>query len=276
MDGDLWMNRFFAFLIVVASVALFSEGASAAERYFTKEQIAGAGKHCVAGYHGTFGAAEVAVKFFAGNISDLNEQVSALGRATDPRDAPFVPKYVTKKVVLHPGRKVVSRLEQPNGGISADWSVTTWLADPGRLMEFHLQIDIWVGGGINLEDLVIPRGIEVEAGGGVPSKNRKNDSRPPAKRCPGEPRTVRRQPAPARGLFAHIELKSKLPAGTDGGVTEDPGARHQTPYCRRNPHVATVNHRADVTDWLCVTVKYDPQARSGCLRTTPSWYMADD
>jgi len=32
---------------------------------------------------------------------------------------------------------------------------------------------------------------------------------------------------PARGLFAHTEVKSKLPAGTDGGVTEDP--RRSTP-----------------------------------------------
>jgi hypothetical protein len=166
------MKGLFAFLIVEAVVALVSEGASAAERCFTEEQIAAAVKHCVAGYHGTFGATEVAVKFFAGNVSDLNEHVSSLGHATDPRDAPFVPKYVTKKVVLHPGRKVVSRLEQPNGGISADWLVTTWLADPGRLMEFHLQIDIWGGGGINLEGLDIPPGIEVDAGRGAPWKGR--------------------------------------------------------------------------------------------------------
>lgn len=160
------MKCLFALLIVEAVIA-FSAGASAAERYFTEEQIAAAGKHCVSGYHGTFGATEVAVKFFAGNVSDLNEQVAAFGRATGPRDAPFVPKYVTKKVVLHPGRKITSRLDQPNRDISVDWSATTWLADPGRLMEFHLQIDIWVGGGINLEDLVIPRGIEVDARRGV-------------------------------------------------------------------------------------------------------------
>lgn len=159
------MKSLLASLLLGAVVTFAGYGASAADRPFSDEQIAAEGINCVGGYHSTRGATEFAVKFFAGNSSAFHEHVTRLGTTPTPSDAPFVPKYVTKVVVLHPGKKTISRIDQPKRDIAADWSVTTWPADSVGPMKFHLQIDVWFGGQIQLEQLDVPSAFVVVSGG---------------------------------------------------------------------------------------------------------------
>jgi hypothetical protein len=148
--------------LVFGCLMLVIAGATAKEAFalgndFTKEQIAAAGKHCVHGYWVNLQN----VLFFAGDVAQLN------------RDLPkyLQGDYASRKVVLHVGTK---RAESPwdtkPRDTFADWSVNTW-DDPADAAKatprFLLQIDIWLGSKISLEDLRIPEGFEVVSGGEI-------------------------------------------------------------------------------------------------------------
>ena len=145
--------------LVFGCLLLVITGATVREAFafgndFTKDQIAAAGKHFV---HG-FWVDMQSVVFYAGDAAQLN------------RDLPkyLEGEYASRKVVLHVGTK---RAESPwdtqPRDTFADWSVSTW-DDPADAAKatprWLLQIDIWLGGKIKLEDLRIPEGFEVVSG----------------------------------------------------------------------------------------------------------------
>ena len=139
-------------LLVIAGVTV--KEAFAVGNDFTKDQIAAAGKHCV---HG-FWVNEQSVAFYAGDAAQLN------------RDLPkyLEGEYASRKVVLHVGTK---RAESPwdtkPRDTFADWTVNT-PDDPADAAKatprFLLQIDIWLGSKMKLEDLRIPERFEVVSG----------------------------------------------------------------------------------------------------------------
>lgn len=156
------MKRWITVMLVLVAAGMFAAEAFALKVDFTKEEVAAAGKHCVHGY--TVNVTTV-VAFFAGDAASFNEQLSTLGKSKHElqQDATFA----TKKVVLHPGPMVVSRYYKPERAISTDWSVTTWPEDRSNPSKVHLQIDIWLGGQIKLEELRIPADFEVVSGGEI-------------------------------------------------------------------------------------------------------------
>ncbi len=123
---------------------------------FTPEQIAAQGKNCVHGYWVNL----TSVTYFTGDAATLNDHFGTLGLKAKAT-------YATKKVVLHPGpKKASSPWDNAERNISTDWSVTLWL-DGGMNPGAHLQIDIWLGGQVKLEDLRIPADVEVVSGGEI-------------------------------------------------------------------------------------------------------------
>jgi hypothetical protein len=124
---------------------------------YTKDQIAAAGKHCV---HG-FWVNEQNVVFYSGDTAQLNRDLSKYLEG----------EYASRKVVLHVGTK---RAESPwdtkPRDTFADWSVNTW-DDPADAAKatprFLLQVDIWLGSKIKLEELRIPEGFAVVSGGEI-------------------------------------------------------------------------------------------------------------
>jgi len=151
------MKRWIILMFVLVVGSISAEEVFAVGLDFTKEQIAAAGKHCV---HG-FWVNEQTVVFYAGDTAQLN------------RDLPkyLEGQYATRKVVIHVGTK---RAESPwdtkPRETFADWSVNTWNdpADAAKAVpRMRMQIDIWLGSKIQLEDLRIPEGFEVVSGGEI-------------------------------------------------------------------------------------------------------------
>lgn len=151
------MKRSLTFVLVLVAGCMTAKEVFAVGSDFTKEQIAAAGKHCV---HG-FWANEQTVVVYAGDTAQLNRDLSKFLEG----------QYETRKVVLHVGTK---RAESPWDAkprdTFADWSVNTWddPADAAKAVpRMRMQIDIWLGGKIRLEDLRIPEGFEVDSGGEI-------------------------------------------------------------------------------------------------------------
>jgi hypothetical protein len=150
------MNRLLVGCVMLVIAGAPTE-AHAIGNDFTKDRIAVAGKHCV---HG-FWVNEQTVVFYAGDTSLLNRD---LVRLLDG-------KYASRKVVIHAGTK---RAESPWDAkprdTFADWSVNTW-DDPDDAAEavprMRMQIDIWLGSAIQLQDLRVPDGFEVVSGGEI-------------------------------------------------------------------------------------------------------------
>ena len=154
------MKQWLTFMLVLMLSGVNVKAVFAAGADFTKEQIAQIGKHCV---HG-FWLNEQTVIFYAGDTAELN------------RDLPkfLEGQYATRKVVVHAGiKKAESPWDQDLGTkreTLMDWSVNTY-DDPSDALEavprMHMQIDVWLGSKIQLEDLRIPEGFEVVSGGEI-------------------------------------------------------------------------------------------------------------
>ena len=144
------------FLLVVIAGATATE-ALALGADFNKDQIAAAGKHCV---HGYWLNAQTVV-FYAGDGAQLNRDLPKHLVGGD---------FASRKVVIHVGTK---RAESPwdtkARDTFADWSVNTDYRRDGAnaARRMHMQIDIWLGSNIRLEDLRIPDGFEVVSGGEI-------------------------------------------------------------------------------------------------------------
>lgn len=151
------MKRWMILMSVLVVGNMSDQEVFAAGNDFTQEQIAYAGKHCV---HG-FWLNEQIVVFYAGDTAQLN------------RDLPryLEGQYATRKVVIHVGTK---RAESPwdtkPRDTFADWSVNTWDDWEDAVQSvprMRMQIDIWLGSRIKLEDLRIPEEFEVVSGGEI-------------------------------------------------------------------------------------------------------------
>jgi hypothetical protein len=154
------MNFGFGVVLIEVVFMLLCQTVVSAERYFTEEQISAEGNHCVTGFFSNLGAREVCVKFYDGNAADLNSLLAKFVSPVDPKDAPFVPRFVSRKVVMHPVHKRVTRLDRPNRIVSANWSVTTWNANSRDGKEIHLVVDVYAGGGMNVDEVNVPEEFE--------------------------------------------------------------------------------------------------------------------
>lgn len=157
----MYDKRAFAFL----AFALMMFGLPGApvlseERYFTEEQIAAEGNHCVTGYFCDIGGKDVCVKFYDGNATDLSSLLAKFVSPVDPKDSPFIPRFVTRKVVMHATQKRVLRLDGSDRTITANWSVTTW-RQSGSSKELHLVIDIYTGDRMDGDAINLPKEFEV-------------------------------------------------------------------------------------------------------------------
>ena len=150
-----WM----AALLVLVTVSMLAKEAFALLVPFSKERIAAAGKHCVHGYDGNLGQVGM---YFAGDASAFNEAIRL--KAPSEIEEALRPAYASKKVVLHPGPMVVPDYVAGRDDLATDWLVTTWHEDQSGRLEWHLQIDIWLGGQIKLDELHIPVDFAVESG----------------------------------------------------------------------------------------------------------------
>ena len=136
---------------------ILSSRAFALGNDFTKDQIATAGKPCVHGFQ----VNEQIVVFFTGDAAQLNRDLLKYLEG----------EYASRKVVLHVGTKrVESPWDSKPRDTFADWSVNTWddPADAAKAVpRMRMQIDIWLGSKIKLEDLRVPEGFEVVSGGEI-------------------------------------------------------------------------------------------------------------
>lgn len=151
------MNRLTTSLGTLAITAVAASSLLALGSDMNKEQLAAAGEHCV---HG-FWVNEQTVLFFAGDAAQLN------------RDLPkhLEGNYAVRKIVIHPGtQRAGSPWDAKPRDLFADWSVNTY-DDPDDAARatprFVMQIDVWLGSKIKLEDLRIPAGFQVESGGEI-------------------------------------------------------------------------------------------------------------
>jgi hypothetical protein len=151
------MKRLLFGLLFVVIAGVTAREARALGSDFTTDQIAAAGKHCVHGYW----VNEQTVVFYAGDAAQLNRDLLRYLEG----------EYASRKVVLHVGTK---RAESPwdtqARDTFADWSVNTWddPADAAKAVpRMRMQIDVWLGSKIKLEDLRIPEGFEVVSGGEI-------------------------------------------------------------------------------------------------------------
>jgi hypothetical protein len=132
---------------------------------FTDDRITASGKYCVHGFYGNHGAVGT---YYAGAPSAFHEVLTTLLEA---KEGPFSgPNFSSKKIVLHSGRGVVPSYVVPDKTISTDWLVQTWPVLDSELKgppAFHLQIDVWLGGNLELDKLKIPDGFTVESGGEI-------------------------------------------------------------------------------------------------------------
>ena len=127
---------------------------------FSKARIAAAGKHCVHGYDGNFGAVGT---YYAGDTAAINEQLANFGK---PKTASiFNTSFVSKTVVLHVGPMVVPKYLDRKREIPTDWLVQTFRrSDSGKFGGLRLHVDIWLGGRVKLSELRIPADFTVKSG----------------------------------------------------------------------------------------------------------------
>ena len=148
------MKRLIFGVLTIIVAAATAKQAFALGSDFSKDQIAAAGKHCV---HG-FWVNQQTVMFYAGDTAQLNRDLAKLLEG----------QYAARKVVIHSGTsKARSPWDTKDRDIGVDWSVNTWddPADAAKAVpRMLMNIDIWLGSKINLNDLRIPRGFEVAAG----------------------------------------------------------------------------------------------------------------
>lgn len=152
-----------AVLVLVTMGVLFQD-ASAWLSPFSKERIRAAGKYCVHGYDGNFGTVGT---YYAGDAVAFNAQIAAhfkLGIVRRADELEVGGDYVTRTVVLHPGSKVVPRYLDKTGKLSTDWLVTSWRGDLAGEGGWHLRVDVWLGDRIKLDELRIPQGYAVKSG----------------------------------------------------------------------------------------------------------------
>jgi len=153
------MKRFMFGLLLLSITGATASKALAWGSDFTKDQIATAGKHCV---HG-FWVNQQTVVFYAGDAFLLNREFSKCLEG----------EFALRKVVIHVGtKKAESPWDTKARDTFADWSVNTntWddPADAAKAVpRMQLQIDIWLGSKIKLEDLRIPEEFEVVSDGEI-------------------------------------------------------------------------------------------------------------
>jgi hypothetical protein len=142
---------------IVACILAMPSIASAWGIDMKKEELAAVGKHCVHGYY----VNETSVVFFQGNAVQLNDDLSKL------KDA----RLASRKLVIHPGtQRAKSPWDKQVRDTFADWSVMTYddPADAAKAVpRVRLQIDVWLGNKIDLSELRVPEGIEVQSGGEI-------------------------------------------------------------------------------------------------------------
>jgi hypothetical protein len=145
------------FGIIFVAITAAATDAFALGSDLSKAELSSAGKHCV---HG-FWVNEQTVLFFAGDANQLN------------RDLPkyLEGSYASRKVVIHAGTtRAKSPWDKQARDTLADWSVNTF-DDPADAAQatprMRLQIDLWLGSKIALDDLRIPDGFEVVSGGEI-------------------------------------------------------------------------------------------------------------
>jgi hypothetical protein len=150
------MNRWLLALAGVFALATAAE-AWALGSDLSQKEIVAHGKHCV---HG-FWVNEQTVTFYAGDAELLNRDLVKLLEG----------QYASRKVVIHAGTKrAESPWDKQPRDVFADWSVNTW-DDPEdaakAVPRMRMQVDVWLGSKIKLEDLRIPAGFEVVSGGEI-------------------------------------------------------------------------------------------------------------
>ena len=128
---------------------------------FSKDRIEAEGKNCVHGFMGNFGEDGI---FYAGKTSELNEHLRAL--EANERNS-------EKTIIIHPGAMVLPGYLKPEHETSVDWLLSRRPNPPveskiklykGPLPStFRVQIDIWLGGNIKLDELKIPQDFEVRS-----------------------------------------------------------------------------------------------------------------
>lgn len=153
------MKRCIPLLVALVTLIAFSTEAFAWLIPFSKERIAATGKYCVHGYDGNLGSVG---KYFAGDAAAFNQEVLTIGKAKDGFGMETT--FATRTVILHPGPKVVPRHIEPKSDITTDWLVTTWRGSRSGRSGLHVQVDVWVGGRIKLDELQIPADFTVESG----------------------------------------------------------------------------------------------------------------
>jgi hypothetical protein len=149
------MKRWMIFVLVLAAGSMSAKEVFALGSDFTKNQLATFGEHCV---HGFWVNGDT-VTYYAGDTAQLNRDLqNCVGGQCKSR-----------KVVIHVGtNRAKSPWDTKPRDIFADWSVNT-TDDPAdeAAPRIRMQIDIWLGSKIKLEDLRIPKGFEVVSGGEV-------------------------------------------------------------------------------------------------------------
>jgi len=139
------------------------------------KERAAMGAHCVHGYW----VNESQCVYYAGDVALLNADLAKLEASS--KDLPIT--FATRKIIIHAGTKqAASPWDKGPRDIPADWSVQTFDEPndaakpvPGR----HLQVDIWIGSRLKLNDIQIPAGFAVESGGEIEAFVRKSASRHP-------------------------------------------------------------------------------------------------
>jgi hypothetical protein len=97
--------------------------------------------------------------YCAGDTRDLNLFLQAYARVPD---APL-------KLVLHPGNRSVNN--PPVGKPVKEAIDVDWLLHIEKKLGIdetqRISVDVWLGGNIELEDLVVPKNIDVQSGGEI-------------------------------------------------------------------------------------------------------------
>jgi hypothetical protein len=157
LERRIPMSRLKIGFLVLAMSATTATEVFAWEFDFTKEQRAAAGKHCV---HGFF-SNESTVAYYFGDAAQINLDLPKLLEG----------RYATRTVVLHVGTMpAATSWDKKARDTFADWSIQTF-DDPAdatkAVPRMRLQVDIWLGGKINLEKISVPKEFEVVSGGEI-------------------------------------------------------------------------------------------------------------
>jgi hypothetical protein len=151
------MKRSHLGLVAIALVTTAAARVLALGVDLTPQEIAQRGKHCVHGYW----INERQVTFYAGDTAQLNRDLAKMLEGS----------YASRKVLIHAGTTSAgSPWDKARRNIAADWSVDTY-DDPDdaarAVPRFRLQVDIWLGSKIKLDDLRIPPQFDVASAGEI-------------------------------------------------------------------------------------------------------------